>query len=107
MVSSFRDALFARTRNPEVAYRLWNPGSTPRTALRADPTASPRNDMRDGGHAAGRVRGRPLCPPYELRTSREAASFPVRPRLVSSHLFRRAYLPPRGGKSVRKDDRMR
>src|SRR5207253_10154550 len=35
-VSSFRDSHFARTGNPEVAYHLWIPGSTPRAALRAD-----------------------------------------------------------------------
>src|SRR3954470_18772209 len=32
---SFRDALFARTRNPEVGCHLWIPGSSPRAALSA------------------------------------------------------------------------
>src|SRR4051812_30710764 len=45
--------------------------------------------------------------PTRFLWTREAASFRVRPRLVLRHLFRRAYLPPRGGTSARKDDRMR
>src|SRR4051812_13933972 len=34
------------------------------------PTISLWRVLSDGGHAAGRVRGRPLCPPYILRARR-------------------------------------
>jgi hypothetical protein len=44
-IPSFRDALFARTRNPEVPQNLWIPGSRlgPRFARTE---TSPRNDER-------------------------------------------------------------
>src|SRR3954469_11664812 len=64
--SSFRGALFARTRNPEVAYDLWIPGSHRRGAPRNDggfartahpgmPTLRGHKQFANLGHAGGAI----------------------------------------------------